>query len=244
MPKVRKLAPEDVRKTEYVTPPQPTGAMPEPANYVIFLVETMTIKPAPWNPPTRTTRRAVADLIRRMEDVGFEGFRPILLSKDGCIGDGHRRWTAAQYLGLARVPVIYTEKSVEELWAGNAGARQPKTKEWMAAHILGGVDVGNPRTADQVEQLLVILGDEGVRYLIERGQSPDVYRTVWKVGQYCKKTDLTFLRKTTYWLVKHKMIDKTRKAIYAPAEEQIDPRILIQAIENDLPLKSSWGFSS
>lgn len=244
--KLRKVAADEARtwtKQELIVgPPPPTGALPEPANYTIFWVEALTLQPAPWNPPARTTRRAVLDLIRRMESEGFEVFRPILLADDGVtIGDGHRRWTAAQYLGMPRVPAIYTGKSVEDLWAGNAGSRKPLNKEWMLVHALGGVDLPTPRLEDQVQQLTVILGDEGVRYLVEREISPDVYRTVWRIGMYCKNTQTRFLRATVYWLIKHKMVDKASKAMRGKESGPIDPRILAKAIEDDRPLVSSWG---
>lgn len=245
MPKVVKLT-QEAAQAYAKQKPQPiapvlTGALPEPANATIFWVETLAIKPAPWNPPGRTTHRAVLDLIRRMQEKGFEPFRPILLSKDGYIGDGHRRWAAAQYLGINRVPVIYTEQSVEDLWAGNLGARPALAKEWMAVHIRGGVKNLPKNTANQVEQLLIIMGEEGVCYLIDRGISPALYTTVWRIGMYCKRTDLTFLRKLTYWLVKHKMSDKIRKATSATADEPIDPRLLIQAIESDIPIRPVWA---
>lgn len=233
MVKVIKLPRPD---EEPVSVPQP----PEPANYMIVWVDINSLRPAPWNPPKRTTRRAVLPIIRRMQEEGFEAFRPILLSKDGFIGDGHRRWTAAKHCGMTRVPVIYVDKGVEELWAGNLGAKSPSAKDWMAVNILGGVKGLPPRVEDGVTNLLAILGEEGVRYLIERGQSPDIWRTVWKIGQHCHKTEQAFLRKATYWLIKHQMIDKVKKAIYAPMGEQIEPRTLIQAITNDYPLRSAW----
>ncbi len=235
---VRTIAPEELNGSRH------PYAAPVPSNQMIVWIDTGSLKPAPWNPPRRTSRRALAPLIQRMREEGFESFRPILLSKDGYIGDGHRRWTAAQILKLEKVPVIYTEKTVEELWAGNLGARVPLAKEWMAVKVHGGVKTLPPHTAEQVESLLLILGEEGVRYLIEREQSPDIWRVVWRIGQYCKRSDNTFLRKATYWLIKHKMIIKTRKAMSDVEGESIDSRILVQAIENDIPLKSSWGFKT
>jgi len=244
MPRLKKLS-----EQEYVEAPLPISAAAppdnssRPVNLVITWVDIDRPKPVPWNPPARTTRRAVLDIIRRMQEFGFEPFRPLLLSEDEYIGDGHRRWTAARYLQLPKVPAIYTGLTVEELWAGNLGARSPRAGEWMAAHILGRVEGLPTRTANAVDGLLMVLGEEGVRYLIERGQSPDIWRSAYKVGVYCANTETAFLRRATYWLVKHKMVDKTSKAMRGPEDERIDPRVLKQAIENDLPLRRAWDVS-
>lgn len=246
MATVRKLTTDEVNKhwsDEHVAQAQP--AVAQPANYMIVWVDVTVPQPAPWNPPVRTTKRATASLVKRIQEEGFEAFRPILLSKDGFIGDGHRRWTAAKQLGMTKVPVIYTDKTVEELWAGNLGMRAPGSKEWMEVNILGGVKGIPDRAAENIESLLMIFGDEGVRFLIERGQSPEIWRRIWRAGQYCKRTDNAFLRKCGYWMLKHKMAEKTMRAI-APStygDDPIDPRVLIQAIESDVPLRSSWGFS-
>jgi hypothetical protein len=180
--------------------------------------------------------------MKRIEKEGFDAFRPILISKEGYIGDGHRRWTAAKLLGMKRVPVVFTSQTVQELWAGNAGARPVSAREWMAVSVIGGVEAPE-RQANLIEEMRPVLGDEGMRFLIERGVSPGIWRLTWRVGLYCKRSDNSFLRKTVYWLVKHKMSDKVQnRAIAGPEDERIDPRVLIQAIESDLPLRVSWDW--
>lgn len=230
----------ETRSRKVITLPQPTGALPEPANTTIFWVETMTLKGAPWNPAGRTTRAAVRDLMIRIEEEGFEPFRPILVSKDGFIGDGHRRWTAAQFLGMPRVPVIFTEKSIQDLWAGNKGARPIRANEWMAVWVTAGITDVPGSTKKQIKCLTEILGAEGMQYLVERGQSPSIWRIVWRVGQYCKNTKAPFLRKTTYWLIKHKMHHRVDRGMWQTSDAPINPKLLAQAIEHDLPLKQEW----
>lgn len=213
---------------------------PQPANVMIAYVGINTLKPATWNPEKRTTKASLKPLLKRIEEEGFDPFRPILISKEGYIGDGHRRWTAAKMLGHTRVPVVFTDKSVEELWAGNAGARGVSAREWMAVSVIGGVTAPERQTKI-IEEMRPVLGDEGLRYLIDRGVSPGIWRLTWKVGQYCKRTSNAFLRKTIYWLIKHRMSDKVQnRALSGPDDERIDPRVLIQAIENDLPLRVTW----
>lgn len=234
---VKKADPPVVVRTD---PDQP-GDQPIPANHIILWVGVDTLTAVPWNAARRVTRASLKSLMRRISEEGFEAFRPILVSKDGFIGDGHRRWMAAKYLGYARVPVVFTDKSKEDLWAGNNGVKPLGARDWLAAAVMGGVDVPT-LTKNQIEQLRTILGDEGMQYLVDRSVSPDIYKTVWKVGQHCKNTDTRFLRKTTYWLVKHKMVNKVKRAIYVAEDEApIDPRILSKAIEDDRPLQSTWG---
>lgn len=211
---------------------------PQPANVMIVLVGVGTLRPAPWNPEKRTTKASLAPLIKRIDSEGFDPFRPILISKDGYIGDGHRRWMAAKSLGMTRVPVVFTDKTVEELWAGNAGARPVTAREWMAVSVLGGVEVPK-RQAEQIKEMHMVVGDEGMRYLIERGVSPGIWRLVWRIGLYCKRKDHKFLRQTIYWLVKHRMSDKVQNRALS-GDDPIDPRVLIQAIEHDRPLRVNW----
>lgn len=225
------------------TDPDVAGDQPIPANHIILWVGVNTLTAVPWNSERRVTRRSLGNLMRRISEEGFEAFRPILVSKDGFIGDGHRRWMAAKYLGYTRVPVVFTDKSKEDLWAGNNGVKPLGAKDWMAAAVMGGVNAPST-TKNRIDQLRIILGDEGMQYLVDRGVSPDIYQTVWKIGQHCKNTQTTFLRKTTYWLVKHKMVNKVKRAIYVAEDETpIDPRILSKAIEDDRPLQSMWGLA-
>lgn len=226
------------RIADYIAPSVP--ATPVPASVLVVYVHPLTLVPAPWNPPGRTTRRSVAELIKRIRAVGFEPFRPLLISKDGIIGDGHRRWTAARYLELDAVPVIYTDQTATELWQGNAGARQITAHDWMAAHVYGGVDIIPKRTANMVRELKQIMGDEGVRYLADRGVSPDVYRTTWAIGKYVRDTKIAFLRQTCYWLVRQRMVHKVMRAIYGDKELRIKPALLKQAIQQDHGLRFAW----
>ena len=220
--------------------PQTPHDQPIPANVVILWVGVETLNAVPWNPEKRITRSSLMPLIRRITDEGFEAFRPILVSRDGFIGDGHRRWAAAKLLGYARVPVIFTDKTPQELWAGNGGMKPLVSRDWLRAAVMGGVNAP-VRTQEWITQLHIILGDEGMQYLVDRGVSPDTYRTVWKIGMHCKNTDTRFLRKTVYWLVKHKMIAKVKRALYvADDETPIDPRVLSKAIEDDRPIQSTW----
>lgn len=223
--------------------PHTPADQPIPANCVILWVGVETLTAVPWNAERRVTRRSLVALMRRISEEGFEAFRPILVSRDGFIGDGHRRWMAAKYLGYQRVPVVFTDKTREDLWAGNNGVKPLGARDWLAAAVMGGVDAP-PLTKNQIEQLSIILGDEGMQYLVDRGVSPDIYKTVWKVGQHCNRTTTKFLRQTTYWLIKHKMVNKVKRAIYVADDEQpIDPRILSKAIEEDRPLQSTWGLA-
>jgi len=219
--------------------PEEDDSTSRPANVMIVMVGINTLKPAPWNPEKRMSTRALKPLIKLIQEEGFDPFRPILISKDGFIGDGHRRWLAAKHLGIPRVPVVYTDRTVEDLWAGNAGARPVSAREWFSVSILAGVEVpGN--FAAMIDEMRPVLGDEGLRYLIDRGIAPGIWKLVWKISLYCKRPDNKFLRQTTYWLVKHKMQDKVRKAVYGPEDERIDPRALVQFIESDLPMRVRW----
>lgn len=223
--------------------PQTAAEQPIPANYIILWVGIDTLTAVPWNAERRITRRSLVGLMRRISEEGFEAFRPILVSRDGFIGDGHRRWMAAKYLGYTRVPVVFTDKTKEDLWAGNNGVKPLGARDWMAAAVMGGVEAPT-RTRNQIGELKIILGDEGMQFLVDVGVSPDIYRTVWRVGQYCKRTDTKFLRQTTYWLIKHRMVLKANRAIAGADDEQpIDPRMLSKAIEDDRPLQSTWGLA-
>lgn len=214
---------------------------PIPANVMIVMVCTNTLKPWPGNPAARMTTRTLLPLRRIIEQEGFDPFRPILVSKDGYIGDGHRRWLVAKALKIERVPVVFTDRTVQELWACNAGARPVSAREWMAVNVIGGVSAPKG-TTELIEEMRPIMGDEGLRYLIERGVAPTIWKITCKIGVYCGRRDNKFLRQTTYWLVKHKMSDKVKKAMYGPEEERAAPSLIVQVIENDLSLRTAWAW--
>jgi len=223
--------------------PDEDDATPIPAAVMIVMVGVNTLKPAPWNPKQRMKDRTLKPLIKRLQEEGFDPFRPILISKDGYIGDGHRRWLAAKALGITKVPVVFTDKTIQELWAGNAGARPVSAREWLAVWVAAGVEPPE-KLAAIIEEMRPVMGDEGLRYLMERGVAPSIWKIAWRIGLYCKRTDNKFLRCAVYWLVKHKMSDKAKKAVYGPEDERADPRLLVQAIENDMPIRTAWEFAA
>jgi hypothetical protein len=218
--------------------PEENDPTPRAASVMIVLVPTDSLKPAPWNPEGRTSKAALNQLVRSMQEQGFLDCYPILIGTDGYVGDGHRRRAAAQIAGIKRVPVIYTKMPARVLWANNAGARFVTPKEWMAAGVIGEV-VTPDNVKKYIELMRPSMGDGGMRWLIDQKASPTIWRVTEKVAAHCKRNDYDFLQKTTYWLVRHKMSNVVQnQALAGPEEDRIDPRQLIQAIENDYPLRS------
>ena len=218
--------------------PEDDNPTPQPASVMIVLVPPSSLKSAPWNPEGRTSKKELEQLVKSMQEQGFLDCYPIVIGDDGHIGDGHRRRAAAEVVGIKRVPVIFTKIPTKVLWANNAGARPVSPKEWMSVNVAGDVEPPD-RVKKYIALMLPSMGNVGMRWLIEQKASPTIWRVTEKISAHCKRNDYDFLRDTTYWLVRHKMSNVVQnQALAGPEEERIDPRMLIQAINNDYPLRS------
>lgn len=204
-------------------------------NVMIQLVNINTLKPSPFNPPTRIESKHIRDLVRSMENYGFWTFCPLLISSDGYIADGHRRYAAAKEIGIETIPVISTPFTADELWSAFNGTRL----EISATDVLIAASMGLttlPRKqARTIELLKDTVGDAGLKRLAEMRVSPSIRSRAKRIANLCGKTDAAFLAQTIFWMVDNKM---SLVAHYLN-ESNIDTKIVIQAIEKNRPIRLS-----
>lgn len=213
----------------------------KPSTCKIVWVHPSTIRPAPGNPErrTRSDGRKMKDLLRRMSRLGFEEFRPILVSREGIIGDGHRRYACALILDLQEVPVIFTGKSHIELFEGNAGAAAVTGAHWIQAYVNGMCTISEmpSEEGENVKNLEAAGGRELLKWLAERNVSPGIFVAAYRAGRYCGDTSNSFLLRAVIWSVTFKMQRRVHDIIKAG---HTPPAIIKAAIENERTIADQW----
>lgn len=210
------------------------------SKFQIIWVPVESIRAMPGNPARRTKDQLMKfkDLLRRMDRVGWEDFRPALVSKEGIIGDGNRRYRAACILGMKEIPVIFTERPHPELFEGNTGADAVNNADWLVAYR-NGIAALRTMPAEVAECIRCLEGSGGTAlldWLIERRVSPKVWDVTYRAARYCERTDHEFITQATKWLVIHKSQDYLAKLI---RDAIVTPQVLRLAIEHDLTLKDA-----
>lgn len=203
-----------------------------------FYKLTNSLTPAPFNPETRTAAKNIAGLVKRMRADGFLWYRPILITKAGEIGDGHRRWHSAKTLGLETVPcLIIDDKTAEQIWASvNDETRTVTDRETLAA-IAAGLKVIPPSKQAAVDKVKRIMGDEGIAILASAGLSPYTVDVSLRFVRACGRSgDDQFTLKTCLWMIKHRMQIATRYILRLGAGGDK----LAAYVENDIPLLGEW----
>jgi hypothetical protein len=203
----------------------------------IIWVPTNSLKPSDFNPPSRSYLSRCKELVASMKEHGFDEFRPILVGNDGRIGDGHRRWTVAQHLGIPLVPIMLVDKSSAELFERNRGNRSISSSQWMYASQYGIKNIP-PNTARQIETLYELVGDTGIVMLANRGASPSIITYAQRIAKYINATTPIMIARIIYWLVEQRQQDNTRRFM----GDFGDPAVLIDAIVNKKKLqRGEWA---
>jgi len=162
----------------------------EISRYMVFLVETEDIKPSPENddiygehsdvdPPMRA-------LISSIQEMGLE--EPIIITLDGYILSGHRRFFAIRWIGWTRVPVRFAKirrdqtqdyhrllaaynpqrvKSVATVLAENF----IRSENYVTAEDLSSREY-NRTSVDHLD-VMIVEGDKGIDPIGRRGEFLD-----------------------------------------------------------------------
>lgn len=124
---------------------------------------------AEFNPDGRTTKGATASLVTDIKDAGNRILVPIHISRDGHIIDGHRRVTAARFLGIESVDaivwedIIYKDARFGELFLVlNKSVRKLTPREQLHVALKGGP--ASPAIARQRDQVLDVLTEGSLVY--------------------------------------------------------------------------------
>ena len=202
----------------------------------IFQAPVAEIRFAPFNPPTRTTSAKLEDLLQSVKEFGV--IEPVKLSRDGMLGDGHRRVSCARQAGVMQVPAIRYDKSIEDLFALNGYSMAVNPVGWIQAYVAGNRNV--PLTTKRkIENLIEVVGWEGAVKLAAMNVSPHIYSMATMIANYCETDSLDFKRRAVWWMVDNRQQFVVRRAIGGG----IDPEVLMVAIKKDRPIMQQWKVS-
>lgn len=206
---------------------------------VIEYVSPDTLKFAPFNPPSRTEKRALTKLRADAEKRG-RIVVPILITKDDFVADGHRRLTVARELGFERVPVIREDDTLASLWGMN-GTQSPTTrKTWMQAVREGyPLEYVPDEERALISDLIRVAGKKLFDQLADNHRSPYIGKTARFVAGYCSDTSDKFVKRVILWFEECGTQNAARDAISAkcPAD------VLLSAINDMRQIRQYWGIA-
>lgn len=148
---------------------------------VIKYVSVKLLKVAFFNPPARSTPKAIAMLLAEISIHGI--LNPLHAIMNGMLADGHRRLACAVALGMETVPVIYhegEEKDLPRLWAYlNKDTRKIDGSDWLYwwFNMKPSCDLKSkllpPLVLRKIKDCWEVFGgEEGVIALIQANYSP------------------------------------------------------------------------
>ena len=194
------------------------------------------IKFAPFNPPVRTAASSLEDLLSSVQEFGV--IEPVKLSRDGVLGDGHRRVSCAKLAERASVPAIRYDMSIEDLFSLNGYSRPVRPNEWFISYMLGNRNVP-PSTRRKIENLIEVVGVDGAAKLSSMNVSPHIFSMGKMITNYVQTDSTLFLKQAIWWMVDNRQQFVVRRAIGGG----IDPEVLIAAIKKNRPIMQQWKVS-
>lgn len=196
--------------------------------YIEF-VNVNDLTPAPFNPPIRTSDRALKDVIRSMEEDGFWTHRPLTITMENYIADGHRRWTAAKKLGISIVPCLRTKQSLEEAWTGSMESARPlRGKELIEAYSLGLRNMPRNNVGSKIRYYSSKYGEDLILFLVKNGMSISPIMYAENVVRYLG-WDFSHVVQVTKWIVEHKLVRTIRYAL----QQDVSKDLLARKILNN-----------
>lgn len=201
---------------------------------VIFEIPIDEVKPAWFNPPIRESAKNLKPLLSMLK--GRNTIPPIWLSRDGVLGDGHRRLACAKQMGFKTILAIRFDLTVEEVWAMNFGTRPITPREIMIAYDLGYLNVPTKRLRP-ILNLQHVIGKDGIHELVVLGVSPGIYNEARRIVNYVQNDSSDFEKASIWWLARSKQRFMVRKAI----DGGIDPEILEKAVFENKRIVQNWG---
>lgn len=197
------------------------------------------LKPAKFNPLTRTSDKALRSLLKSIKQFGI--LQPLLVSEKGEIIDGHRRYACAKALKLESVPVIVSNHAqamsvAEKFETVNTHMKKLGPHDMIFIYYNGGnvpKEVG-----DKIAQLEVLLGADRLDEISTLDISYRVIDNAGRLAAYCGLSrDESFRRKCCNWLIDHHMSWRANRAM----EDGVPARVLKLAVHKNKPLSHSWG---
>jgi len=165
----------------------------------IIMVPLESLRPAPWNPPQRTTRQALKELQESIRARGI--IVPLVIDTNGNVIDGHRRLACAKALGLQVVPAVVVQADSSLYSELNDVTRRLNGKEWL--HVFArGVQAGKAHNKHLVE-IERLCGREMIERMRRENLSSSVYKVARAVCRYTgtDPADDKWMRTVITWIV-------------------------------------------
>lgn len=199
-------------------------------------VRVKDLKPAPWQPESRTEEK---ELKKLMEDIRINGImQPLNVTTEGFIADGHRRFACAKALGLEFVPVavVTNDLDLEGKFATlNASplVKTMKSRNWTEVFVNGG-RVPEPDKGKLTEAARLVSMANMRKIATGRGSAASLLQFGIQAANYCgREHDDQFTGKAMMWMFKHKQQYIIRRALAM----RIQPKTIIAAINKNKPLE-------
>ena len=193
------------------------------------------IQHAQWNPVSRTNEKSLRDLLDDIKEHGIQ--KPLDVTEDGLLLDGHRRLWCAEALKIKTVPVLVHKTDPASWYQRHNDRRLNKPlspAEWLEVYIQGGEP---PQLIKRkIQKLEEIVGLEQMEAFAGMGISPAIYDLGKHVARYCDKDEPQFIKSAIQWLVGLKQ----NFAVRAAMRDCAPPEVIVQAIDNDGRLEHTW----
>lgn len=203
----------------------------------IRMIPADELDPTAYNPPAREQGPKIVKLGSELAAVGQQV--PILVTVDGRIVDGHRRYSALKKNGETMIPCLFLDQDADpdEIWRSINTSSKPITgAEWTSAYSLGlDIDHIDKNYGRKIAKIEEIGGDEAINEMAMKNLSARVWDQVRRVARYVEREgDEEFLRACLFWIIEKRASFDIRAAI----KNEIDPEVLEQAVLKNRKLSS------
>lgn len=203
---------------------------------VVVYIPTSHLSPNPANPPARMEPSNIKSLVKSMRTDGLQ--YPLLVSRVGeeqyQIIDGHRRYAVLEADKHETIPCIVADGNAAHLFATvNANSKPLTPKDWAIVFVTGG-QIPPGQTANNLQKLSQLIGNEGIRRMTECGLSPNTYQVARRVSKYIgMQQENEELTRIVQWLIDHR---QTSNCIGVMTSQQ-PPTLIQDALNENRPVK-------
>ncbi len=157
------------------------------------MLEPKNLDMASFNPSTRISSKALAELARDIADVGVLTPISVVPVVDRrrvngyIIADGHRRVQASLMVGLDKIPAVIIENlSVAEVYKRQFITRRPSGKEVLSVYLIA-PDAVPGSSRRRLEQAETIYSREKLEEYCRAGASAYSFQIITRVDNYLAK---------------------------------------------------------
>lgn len=198
-------------------------------------IKIADIKKAKYNSPIRTDMKYLKTLLQSIQVNGI--YMPLMVTKDMCLIDGHRRLACAEELGMLEVPAIIQDISENEkdiVYEDiNTTSRKINEADQLFVFMNGGRI--SKRVHHAIERITDITHNQEV--LTQMFQSRKSPTHTWHIyNKLLNYANPPNTKMALEWIVKFETAYRLRRAI----NDGIAPKVILEAIKKDKPLKQRW----